>query len=177
MRQLRQRRAPLGRFVRIQPDDAQARFALHAPVAADDADHQLFSVGFQFPPVAAVALRPGRREDDVERAIRADGEIVKIIGVLRGVMLAGAQRVGAKLRQNQHPHGAAIAPDAVGAALLDQRSLVDGVGIGLKDILADIEFRHEDRMAAVVQDRVVGGAQHARQQQAHRFLHHLRVVM
>ena len=124
-----------------------------------------------------MALRPGRREDDVERAVRADGQIVEIIGVLCRMMLAGAQGVGAKLRQDHHPGRAAIAPDAIGAALFDQRRLVDGVCIGLKDILADIEFGHEDRMAAVMHDRVVGGAQDAGKQQTHGLLHHLRVFM
>ena len=74
------------------------------------------------------------------------------------MMFAGTQRVGAHLRHNHHTHVAALATDAIGAPLADQRRLVNRVGIGLEDVLNNVEFGHEHRVRSVMCDSIVGGA-------------------
>ena len=121
-------------------------------------------------------------DTDEEEAGRTAGAVAGLLAAatsvlcLLGMVLARPQCVRPQLGKDHHPRRAPVAPDAVSAALLDQRGLVDGVGVGLKDILADVEFGHENRMRAIVHDRIVGCAQNAGKQQPHRFLHDARIA-
>ena len=169
------RRPPLGR-IHIQPRNAKARFTLHTPIASDDADHEFLAQRIKLAPVASVSGRTLRRNHQLEMAIGVQRQRVEIYLAEQWVMLASAQRIRPHLREDNHPHGAAIALDEIAATLFDQAAFVDGVSIGLEYILRDIEFGHEHRVAAIPDHRVRTGPRKTSEQHPHRFRHHLSIT-
>ena len=95
-----------------------------------------------------------RRDDKFERSVFADGQIVEIGLPQQRAVLTGPQRVGAHLGKDDHSHRTAIAPQQIAAALLDDRRFVDRVGIGLEDVLRNVQFGHEYRMGAITDKRI-----------------------
>src|SRR3546814_3542108 len=92
VRQIVQRDAPLGSRS-IQTLNRQTRLPFHAPVAGNNPHHELLRIRMQCPPIALVPFRLFRRYQNVEHTICIEGQIIEVILVKRGMMLASAQRV------------------------------------------------------------------------------------